>query len=192
MKIPQYHLPEPKPWFPYFSIILLVLGGAWIWSSRIPASESTNGLIPAPRTGFLAPDFSVVDQAGSEVRLSDFRGTPVILNIWASWCTPCRAEMPALESTYLSTNKEDLIFLLVNSTQQDSQSAAIAFAQELHLTIPLFFDVNDEATKAYQVRALPSTFFIDANGIIQEVVIGGPMSEALLQSRANMLISEVE
>ena len=77
-----------------------------------------------------------------------------------------------------------------NSTIQDDPVAASQFADELQLTFPILFDVDGDATRQYLVRALPTTFFIDREGIIQEVVFGGPMSEALLRIRLSRLLEQ--
>ena len=170
------------------SVTLLLLGLIWIWLSRAPAGSTTQGQIPAPQKGFLAPDFSLQDASGQTVRLADLRGRPVIVNLWASWCIPCRSEMPALERVHRDYQDQGLALLGVNATHQDRRDAALAFAQEQGLTFSLLFDEQGVASSLYALRALPTTFFIDAEGIIQDVVVGGPMSEALLRIRVQQLI----
>jgi peroxiredoxin len=173
--------------FTYLSILALAIGAAWAWWSRAPAHGTTGGLIPAPHMGFLAPDFALETSAGETIRLSELRGRPVVLNIWASWCGPCRAEMPALERVYQAYQEQGLEILGLNSTAQDNRQQAQAFVVEQGLTFPIVYDTDGEATRLYAVRALPTTYFIDAQGIIQEVVTGGPMSEALLRIRVEQL-----
>ena len=172
----------------YLSILVLVVGAAWAWWSRAPAQGTTGGMIPAPQKGFLAPDFALETGEGEIIRLSELRGRPVILNVWASWCAPCRAEMPALQRVFQAYQAQGVEILGLNSTAQDDRQKAQAFAAEQGLTFPILFDTDGEATRLYAVRALPTTFFIDAQGIIQEVVAGGPMSEALLRIRVQQLI----
>jgi len=174
--------------YPLGSIMILALSAAWIWMSRAEVGSTTGGLIPSPQVGFLAPDFTLQNQAGESVSLSDFRGQPVLLNLWASWCLPCRSEMPAMQKVYDAYKDQGFVILAVNITSQDSQSSAIAFAQELNLNFPILFDINGEVAHSYQMRAFPSSYFIGRDGIIQEVVIGGPMAEALLQIRAEQLL----
>jgi len=171
-----------------FSILILLLGAGWIWLSRADPGSTTAGSIPAPQVGFLAPDFSLVNQNGETVQLSELRGQPILLNFWASWCGPCRSEMPSMEKVYREVNGDGIEILAVNSTIQDDPNAANQFAQELGLTFPILFDTTGEATRQYLVRALPTSFFIDRNGIIQEIVVGGPMSEALLRIRLSGLL----
>ena len=147
-------------------------------------------MIPAPQKGFLAPDFELETADGGTVRLSELRGRPVVLNVWTSWCPPCREEMPALERVHQAYQGQGVVVLGLNSTFQDVRENAQAFAAERGLTFPIVFDEDGQATRLYQVRALPTTFFIDANGIIQEVVAGGPMAEALLRIRIEQLIDK--
>ena len=166
-----------------FSILILLAGAGWVWISRADPGSTTSGSIPAPQVGFLAPDFSLVNQNGEIVQLSDLRGQPILLNFWASWCGPCRSEMPSMQKVYQELNDGGIEILAVNSTIQDDPDAANQFARELGLTFPILFDTTGEATRQYLVRALPTSFFIDRYGIIQEIVVGGPISEALLRIR---------
>jgi peroxiredoxin len=173
-----------------FSAIVLALGAIWIIISAAPEGSTTAGAIPAPRAGFLAPNFTLETLNGDSITLSDLKGKAVIVNIWATWCPPCRAEMPALQSLHEDYQDQELIILAINSTIQDDESQIDPFAQEFGLTFPILLDRNGDTTRAYNITSLPSTFFIGKDGIIREVVIGGPMSEALLRTRADALIKE--
>ena len=120
---------------------------------------------PQEETDYSAPDFTVVDAEGNEHKLSDFEGKPVILNFWASWCGPCKSEMPDFEEVYLEY-KDRLHFLMVNLT--DGHQETIASAQQLitekGYTFPVYFDTKLEAANAYYVYSIPQTFFIDKDG----------------------------
>jgi cytochrome c biogenesis protein CcmG, thiol:disulfide interchange protein DsbE len=172
-----------------FSIAILVVSAAWIAFSAPAPGATTNGQIPAPRQGFLAPDFTLPDAQGNPVQLSALRGKPVLLNFWASWCPPCKEEMPAIQRVH--SEYPNLVILAVNTTYQDNEADALAFLQQGGLTFPVVFDRSGESTRLYETRALPTTFFIDRDGIIQEVVVGGPMSEALLRAQADRLLQGV-
>lgn len=181
---------QPEKKFVFYGMILLA-GLLWIGASAIPSSASTTQEISAPQTGFLAPDFSLTTLDNQPVRLSELRGKVILLNLWASWCPPCKAEMPALERTYQAYKDQGLVVLAVNSTIQDSRSAAQTFMEANQLTFPVPLDTQGEVTRLYRVQSLPTTFFIGPDGMIREVVIGGPMSEALLRSRVENLLKEV-
>jgi peroxiredoxin len=173
-----------------FSSILLLLGAAWTWASAAPPGSTTAGRIPAPRPGFLAPDFSLPALGGERVTLSDLRGRPVLINLWASWCPPCRAEMPAMQRLYLELQDTGFVILAVNASAQDSLPAVEALVAEHGLTFPVLLDSSGEVSAAYELRSLPTSFFIDSTGVIRETVVGGPMSPALLRIRAGQLLEE--
>ena len=170
-----------------FFVSILFAGLGWIWLTRATANETTQGYITAPQKGFLSPNFSLSTTDGELITLSDLRGHAVLLNIWASWCSPCRAEMPVMERTYQDKKSEGYLVLAVNATNQDDPKEAITFANENGITFPILLDHQGEVSKLFLVRALPTSFFIDRQGIIQEVVVGGPMSEALL----NILVDRI-
>lgn len=169
---------------------ILLLGLVWIGiSAHLPGTAAYSG-IPAPQVDFLAPDFTLLDSQGNMVSLSDFSGQAVLVNVWASWCGPCRQEMPALERVYQEFKDLGFTILAVNATSQDNRTSADQFVQEMGLTFPILYDTDNLVYKNYQVRALPSSYFILPNGIIQEVVIGGPMADALLVTRVQNLLAE--
>ncbi len=168
----------------------VIIGSGWIWLSMAPATATTGGLVPSPREGFPAPDFTLDTLDGGQMTLSDLRGQVVMINLWTSWCPPCRAEMPAIDNIYQANKEQGLEVLAVNSTFQDSEAAAAAFAQEFGLSFPILLDRDGAVSRRYQLRALPSTYFIDRKGIIRSVVLGGPMSESLIQSKIADLLAE--
>jgi len=171
------------------TILVLALGTAWTFMSRLPDAAPQHGSPPPnPKEGFSAPDFALDSLDGGRLTLSGLRGQPVVVNVWASWCFPCRAEMPALERAYQSYRDEGLIILGVNMTSQDSAAAARAFVQEHGLTFPMVLDREGLVSKAYQVLGLPSTYFVDRAGVIRSVVVGGPMSDATLSSHIEDLL----
>jgi peroxiredoxin len=180
-----------KPaYFISFSLSILLLGAIWIWLSRSQEGSTTQGEIRAPQKGFTAPDFTLQTFEDETYTLSDLRGNAVLVNFWASWCPPCRSEMPAMQRVYEEFEQQGFIVLAVNSTHQDNLGDAISFAQVHELTFPILLDRDGSAGGSYDVRSLPTSFFIDPDGIIQDVVVGGPMSEALLRIRAQQLLEE--
>lgn len=180
-------LPDSRRWWT-FTIAILLVGAGWTWFSRVPASVASAGQIPSPREGFPAPDFTLDTLSGESATLSAYRGQVVVVNLWASWCGPCRAEMPALQQAYTANRERGLAVLAVNSTFQDTEADAQAFAQNLGLAFPILLDWDGAVSQRYLLRALPSTFFIDRQGVIRSVVVGGPMSEAVIQTKIEALL----
>lgn len=176
-------------WILLFSTVL-ALGTTWILVSAADPASTTSGMIPSPREDFLAPDFTLSTLDKNEITLSDLRGDPIVLNLWASWCPPCRAEMPALNKIYEQYSDRGLNVLAVNMTFQDSEMAARTFADEFSLSFPVLLDRTGIVARLYQMQALPSTYFIDRQGVIRRVIIGGPLPEATLLSEVEALIRE--
>lgn len=163
-------------------VLILVAGASWIaLSADTGASATTAG--PAPQAGFRAPDFTLKTPSGDSYTLAELQGQAVLINVWATWCPPCRSEMPAIQKMYEEYKDDGFIVLAVNSTVQDNPFDIPPFMEEFNLTFPILLDETGEVARAYQVRSLPSSYFINRQGIITEVVIGGPMSEALLRTR---------
>jgi peroxiredoxin len=169
-------------------LLILMLGVVWIFVSADKSGASTAGNIPAPQQGFLAPDFELKTPRGEPVKLTDFRGQAVLVNLWATWCPPCREEMQTIEKIYQEYEDKGFTVLAVNMTYQDAPLDVMPFVEEQKLTFPILLDETGEMANAYQLRSLPSSYFIGRDGIINEVVIGGPMSEALLRTRVEDIL----
>ncbi|PKN91484.1 MAG: TlpA family protein disulfide reductase [Chloroflexi bacterium HGW-Chloroflexi-6] len=172
------------------SLLVLVLALGWIWVSRAPQGATTAGKIPAPQVGFLAPAFSLETPDGQKIALDELRGKVVLVNVWATWCPPCRAEMPAMQQVYQEYQSQGFEILAVNSTVQDTLSNLAPFVSEYGLSFPILLDRQGEVTRLYRVLSLPTSFFIGKDGVIREVVVGGPMDEALLRARIEKLLQE--
>jgi cytochrome c biogenesis protein CcmG, thiol:disulfide interchange protein DsbE len=177
-----------RHWSP-FSIMILAISAGWIWMSR-PVSRALDPGIPAPQQGFFAPTFTLNTLDGEQVSLSSLKGKVVLINFWASWCSPCKAEMPAIQATYQTYKDQGLVVLGINATDQDEADAARQFAQAEGLTFPLLADVSGTTFQLYQVQALPTSFFVDRQSKIVSVVVGGPMAEALIRTRIETLLKE--
>ncbi len=174
-----------------WAMLIFAAGVVWAFLSRVPAVQVAQaGPPPSPKEGFTAPDFTLDLLGGGEVTLSELRGNPVVLNIWATWCGPCREEMPAIEKVYRSYKELGLTVIGLNLTSQDSEQAVSDFVQELELTFPIALDRDGSVGNRYQLMGLPTTYFIDNQGVIQSVVVGGPMSETLIQSKVETLFQE--
>jgi thiol-disulfide isomerase/thioredoxin len=127
---------------------------------------------------------------GGATALSQYRGRVVVINLWASWCGPCRLEMPVIQRVYAADRHRGLAVLAVNTTYQDSTTAARQFARTLGLSFPILLDRDGQVSRTYLLRALPSTYIVDREGIVRSVMLGGPMTEALLRSKVEPLLQE--
>ena len=131
----------------------------------------------------LAPDFIVFDANGKPVRLSDMRGKPVVLNFWASWCPPCKAEMPDFDKVSRELDGE-VVFMMVNVW--DTQAAAEAIIDSMGYTFPVYFDLLEDAVGKYGIESIPQTYFIDKwGGLVARGV--GALSEADLRYGISMI-----
>ena len=165
-----------KRWHILMAAMLLV-GLAWIWVNRLPSGNAEAvGLPPAPAVGHPAPDFSLPTVDGGMVTLSELRGTPVVLNFWATWCPPCRAELPELQAA--SLRYADKI-AIIGVNQVESVGLVAAFVSDMGLTFAIPLDAQGQVSRFYQVRSLPTSFFIDRDGVIRQMQIG-PVTEATL------------
>jgi len=165
------------------SIVVIIFSTAWVFYTSTKNQDQSSNIFSAPQKGFLAPDFSLSNLEDETIQLSNFKGHIVMVNVWASWCKPCQYEMPAMQKIHEKYSESGLIILAVNNTYQDNYSDVVNFVAKNNLTYPILLDRTGEVSKLYQVQALPSTYFIDQNGMIDDIIIGGPMSEALIESK---------
>ncbi|MBE6565072.1 MAG: TlpA family protein disulfide reductase [Ruminococcaceae bacterium] len=135
-------------------------------------------------------DFTVYDYDGNAVKLSDFFGKPIVLNFWASWCSPCKAEMPDFEEIYRE-HGEQIQFLMVNMTdgRQETVASAQDFIDGQGYTFPVYFDKDTDAATAYYVTGIPMTVFIDKDGYMEAYAMSMLDKETLLKGIA--MISDV-
>lgn len=170
-------------------LIGVLLGGsAWIVYSRVPvvARGETAGLTEGPLAGYLAPDFTLAGVDGEEVTLADYRGRPVVLNFWATWCFPCRAEIPHLQAASVKYNGRAVI---VGVNQGEDGATIAPFTRELGMSYPLLLDGDSRVNRLYSVNALPTTIFIGADGVVKQVFLG-ILTQAVLEDQIEALIRE--
>ncbi|HDV8362062.1 MULTISPECIES: redoxin domain-containing protein [Bacillus] len=138
--------------------------------------------------GKSAPDFELTKLDGTNVKLSDLKGKKVILNFWATWCGPCQQEMPDMEAFY-KEHKENVEILAVNYTPSEKgggEEKVSNFAKEKGITFPILLDKNIDVTTAYKVITIPTSYFIDTKGVIQDKFIG-PMTQKEMEKRVAKL-----
>ena len=140
----------------------------------------------APRVGELAPDFQFQDVDGQFAFLSDLRGNPVLINFWASWCGPCRYEMPFIQEVYEEWSGQGLVVLAIN--KGESLSTVKDFMQSYNLSFPALLDINQYVALEYNIRSIPTTFFIDKDGIIQAIKVGPFLSKAEIENSLSKII----
>ncbi len=144
------------------AILALVFGIVWMQSSKYE-----------PLTvGKVAPDFDLPDLEDTYVRLSDFRGKVVFLNFWATWCKPCREEMPSMEVLYRNFKQDGLVVLAVSIDRVTTKQEIPPFVKSLNLTFPVLIDSWGQTDKRYKLMGVPETYIIDQQGILREKVIG--------------------
>ena len=137
-----------------------------------------------------ALDFTVQDWEGNMVKLSDFFGKPIVLNFWASWCPPCKAELPDFDDACKKYDGE-VVFLMVNMTDNQMETVEVAkdFIKTYGYDFPVYFDVSYEAAMVYGVRSIPQTYFINAEGEAVATATG-MISAAQLEQGIGMIYSE--
>ncbi|MDL4839671.1 peroxiredoxin family protein [Aquibacillus rhizosphaerae] len=149
-------------------------------TNEVESTGATVGL----EVGNLAPDFKLQTLNGETVKLSDFRGRRVMLNFWATWCPPCRAEMPDMEKFY---QEKDVTILAVNLTETEASMQDVHdFVEEFGLTFPILLDKKIEVATTYQIRPIPTSYMIDSNGIIRYQVFGALNYEMMVSEFENM------
>jgi|GEM_PF-1982585 len=135
---------------------------------EVPAE--TQGLEVAPIKSSIAPDFKLQDLGGDEVQLSNFRGHPVLINLWATWCGPCRLEMPAIQDRFELSEEDGFVVLVVDFDKPVSEVKD--FRDTLGLTFQILLDPGANVQKLYRNRTYPTSFFVDESGLIQVHHIG--------------------
>ena len=138
----------------------------------------------------LAPNFTVLDLDGNEVNLTDFFGKPIILNFWASWCGPCKMEMPDFNEAY-AAYKDEIEFLMVNMTDgsRETVEKASSFIAESGYTFPVYYDTEYSAAITYSVSSLPTTYFLNADGELVTYARGA-INEATLEKGISMIFAK--
>ena len=143
-------------------VLVAVFGLVWLQSSKYEPLK----------VGKDAPEFSLVDLDEKPVRLSDYRGKVVFLNFWATWCKPCREEMPSMEVLHKNFSKDGLVVLAVSIDRVTTSKDIPPFIKSMNLSFPVLIDSWGKTDMPYKRMGVPETFIIDQQGVIREIVIG--------------------
>lgn len=186
-----------KKWIIVLLVFALVMVGAYALYTQLGSqyaqepleteSQKTTDHTTEEEPVKLAPDFVVYDINGKEVKLSDFFGKPIVLNFWASWCGPCKMEMPDFNEKYQEIG-DQVQFLMINVTDGSRETVEIAsaFIAQQGFAFPVFFDITQNAAYVYSTYSLPTTYFIDAKGQVIARAVGAISAETL-QKGINMI-----
>ena len=184
-------------------LLAVILGGLWYWDSRggsggvsdaygvveLPEAKNVTRRSPAPEAGRVGPDFLLEQPGGGTLRLSDLQGQPVVLNFWASWCAPCRAEMPDLVRAYAEYRDDGLEILAVNL--QETNKQVLEFAEEFGIEFPLVIDRDGELKDIWRlggpIGGIPTSYFLDEDGVVQDITYG-PLTDEMLTERIGKLL----
>lgn len=150
-------------------VIIILLTGTFAFSYLNNNDSEYNGPEVGVEVGKSAPDFELTDLNGDSVQLSDYRGQKVFLNFWASWCPPCRAEMPDVQRLH-QENFEDFMIIAVNVGE--NKTAAADFIRENNLDFKVVLDNDQSVSREYLVRGIPTSYFVDENGVIINKISG--------------------
>lgn len=178
-------------------VLAAVLGGAYLLYRQLSDHYQQEQLVPdgqntedgeseteqerGQQEASLAPDFTVYDNEGNAVNLSDYFGRPVVLNFWASWCGPCKSEMPEFDAKSRELEGE-VVFLMVNMTGgRETKESAESYVNSQGFSFPVFYDLDLDAAQTYSVYSLPTTYFIDENGNLSARANGAIDGDTLQQ-----------
>lgn len=151
-------------WFLAVLLLAGIIGGASILYNNLSDKYETEGLREQSAESFTAPDFAAIDNNGKKVMLSDYKGKPIVLNFWATWCHYCKEEMPDFNKAF--ENYPEVQFFMLNATDGVSETIekAKAYIKKENFGFDVFFDTKLEGVNAYSVTGFPATFFINSKG----------------------------
>lgn len=166
------------------TLAILLLGSTWLWSTRVPEHARAEERTAQPALNHPAPEFTLQELDGSTLAMADLRGRPVVLNFWATWCFPCREEMPMLQTTW---ERYGDAVAIIGVDAGEEAPVVQSFVDDLGVTFPIILDNQMATTTRYNVRGFPTTFFIDGNGIIRQIYPGQLHSAILAEGIQEIL-----
>jgi peroxiredoxin len=177
---------EKHRWLPFYAltVVLLIATGFWkIEKSKLeplllmdkqaqqaPQADSKKASERPPMEGLKAPDFTLPTLDGKEVKLSDYAGKIVFLNIWATWCAPCKEEMPSMQKLFELMRGKD--FVMLTMSIDEKKETVEAFMKENKLTLPVALDQQQKVSPLYRITGVPESYIIDKSGMVIHHLIG--------------------
>jgi len=190
----RHHSQPKKTWF-YANItlaVMLIIAGIGLLFWQGNQSSSKNVAIaatrPAGQIGLPAPNFNLLSPTGESITLSDYEGQVVLVNMWATWCPPCKAELPDINAFYEVHKDEGFTVLAINI--QEDEGTVDAFIQAKGFHFPVLLDIRGEVMNLYQAPGLPTTYIIDRNGVIQHIQTGA-ITKQQLEAIIEPLLTEL-
>ncbi len=132
------------------------------------------------KVGAAAPEINLKSMTGDQIVLSQLVGRPVLVNFWATWCGPCREEFPAINRKYKQYQQQGFVVIGVNSSDPNSDDGVLTFMKNTLVNFPVVRDPDDRVNRMYRVNGLPTSIFIDRQGTVRDIVVGGPMTDDFL------------
>jgi len=169
----------------FVGLLLLGLGACSVVPFALPGTSpsSSSSRSTAARIGSFPPEIDLVSMTGDRIVLSQLVGRPVLLNFWATWCGPCRAEFPAFVRKAKQYKDQGFVILGVNTQDANSDDGVLTFMRNTNVNFPIVRDRDDRLSRVYNIRGLPTSFFIDRQGIIRDIVIGGPITDDFIDEQ---------
>jgi thiol-disulfide isomerase/thioredoxin len=168
--------------------LLIIVSIYLVWRNQNQAPQTDLSAVPA-QVSFPAPDLTLTDVQGVSRSLADYRGQVVLVNLWATWCPPCKEEMPVLQSFYDKYKEKGFVILAIDDG--DPTADVLQFVKDYELTFPVWLDPTYQATDhAFHAPGLPTSFVIDRSGTIQLTWVGGIQSRMLEKYVAPLILEQ--
>ena len=168
-------------------VILIVMALTLTAAGCTSSGQYGDGTVGS-QVGDLAANFTLKDLDGQTITLSSLRGRPVMLNFWASWCGPCRSEMPDIQAVYIERLVDSPSLVILSINMGENSATIRQFMEDGHYTFPALLDSQKNVALQYDVTAIPTTFFIDENGIIKERRVGAFSSKEQIDGSLSQIV----